>query len=216
MERILVFGTHPDDAEIGAGGTIASFARRGYPVLIVNFRIPAGNGDASEAERERRRKEGERAAGILGAQLCSFGLRREEIRPDARLVGTLDRLLQEFRPTQVYTHWVGDSHPEHVATTRAVLAATRRNSCSVYMYEATIPGGITERAFRPQRFVDISDTIECKIRSLESYETQLEVYGPGWIAAVRGRAAERGFQVGCAYAEAFEVVKEIVRPEPRA
>ena len=129
--------------------------------------------------------------------------------PNARLVGAIDQLLDDVQPTAVYTQWLGDSHPEHVALSRAVLAATRRNRCSVYMYEATIPGGISAHAFRAQKFVDISDTIDSKMASLECYETQVELYGQGWLEAIRGRAAHRGFQIGRRYAEAFEVVKDL-------
>jgi LmbE family N-acetylglucosaminyl deacetylase len=209
QDRIIIFGAHPDDGEIGAGGTIAAYARRGHHVVLVNFRVPGGNGDLSEDERRRRHAEAQRASRTLGAELISFGLKRDAIQPTAELVGTIDDLLAEVKPTAVYTHWLGDSHPEHIGLSRAVLAGTRRNRCSVYMYEATLPGGITGHAFRAQKFVDISDTIDAKIDSLASYETQVNRYGPEWLDAVRGRAALRGFQMGTRYAEAFQVVKEI-------
>ena len=215
-ESIIVFGAHPDDAEIGAGGTIAAYARRGHRTVMVNVRVPGGPDDAVHHDRERRRGEAERAARTLGAELLSLGLARDAIQPNARLVTAIDQLLDDVQPTAVFTHWLGDSHPEHIALSRAVLAATRRNSCSVYMYEATIPGGIRADAFRPQRFVDISDTVDSKMISLECYETQLERYGQGWLEAIRGRAAHRGFQIGRRYAEAFEVVKDVAAiPEVR-
>ena len=209
QERIIVFGAHPDDGEIGAGGTIAAYAQRGHRVLMVNLRVPGGRDDTCHEDRERRRSEAEQAARLLGAQLRSFGLDRDAIQPNAQLVNAFDQLLAELHPTAVYTHWLGDSHPEHVAMSHAVLAAARRNRCSVYMYEATIPGGISARAFRAQKFVDISDTIDNKMASLACYETQLERYGQEWLEAIRGRAAHRGFQIGRRYAEAFEVVKEL-------
>ncbi len=215
-ERIIVFGAHPDDAEIGAGGVVAAYARRGHRVLVVNVRVPGGPDDAVHHDRERRRTEADRAARALGAELFSFGLSRDAIQPNSRLVTAIDQLLTDVAPTAIYTHWLGDSHPEHVALSRAVLAATRRNGCSVYMYEATIPGGISADAFRAQKFIDISDTIDSKMASLECYETQLERYGQGWLEAIRGRAAHRGFQIGRRYAEAFEVVKELAAiPEVR-
>lgn len=215
QERIIVFGAHPDDGEIGAGGTIAAYARLGHRVVLVNFRVPAGNGDTSDEERQRRHNEAEQAAHMLGADLVSFGLARDAIQPTAELVGTIDDLLADVKPTAVYTHWLGDSHPEHIGLSRAVLAATRRNRCSVYMYEATLPGGITGHSFRAQKFVDITQTLDDKIESLARYETQLDRYGQEWLEAVRGRAALRGFQMGARYAEAFQVVKEI-RPIPDA
>ncbi len=208
-ERIIVFGAHPDDGEIGAGGVIAAYAQRGHRVVMVTLRVPGGGDDNNHDERERRRAEGDRAARVLGAELIIFGLSRDAIQPTARLVSAIDRLLADIQPTAIYTHWVGDSHPEHVALSRAVLAATRRNLCSLYMYEATVPGGISAEPFRAQKFVDISDTIDAKMDSLTSYDTQIERYGQEWLAAIRGRAAYRGFQIGRRHAEAFEVVKEL-------
>jgi len=208
-ERIIVFGAHPDDGEIGVGGTIAAYSQRGHSVLMVSMRVPGGRDDGDDAERRRRRGEAERAARGLGAELIVFGLNREAIQPTARLVSAIDQLLADVQPTAVYTHWLGDTHPEHVGLTRAVLAATRKNTCSVYMYEATIPGGISAHSFRAQKFIDISDTIETKMASLASYETQLERYGIEWLDAIRGRAAHRGFQIGGRYAEALQVVKDI-------
>jgi LmbE family N-acetylglucosaminyl deacetylase len=208
-ESVLVFGAHPDDCEIGAGGTMAAYAKRGHRVVMVNLRVPAGCDDSKAEEKTRRRLESEDAARILGVDLMSFALRRDAIRPDARLVTAIDRLLLDLEPSAVFTHWIGDSHPEHVAASRAVLASTRRNRCSVYMYEPTIPGGVTPHAFRPQKFIDISDTIDTKIACLSCYETQVRTYGEVWLEAIRGRAAYRGFQIGRRYAEAFQVVKEV-------
>ena len=208
-ERIVVFGAHPDDGEIGAGGTIAAYARRGHRVVMVNLRVPGGKDDTSHHDQSRRQVEVVQAAETLGAELVSLGLPRDAIQPNARLVGAFDQLLGEVQPTAVYTQWLGDSHPEHVALSRAVLAATRRNGCSVYMYEATIPGGISPHAFRAQKFVDISETIEPKMASLVCYQTQTERYGPEWLEAIRGRAAHRGFQMGRRYAEVFQVVKDV-------
>ena len=209
QERIIVFGAHPDDGEIGAGGTIAAYAQRGHRVVMVTLRVPGGKDDACHLDQQRRRGEGIAAAKTLGAELITFGLPRDAIQPNARLVGALDQLLADIHPTAVYTQWLGDSHPEHVALSRAVLAATRHNRCSVYMYEATVPGGVSAHAFRPQQFIDISDTIGQKMASLACYETQVEIYGDGWLEAIRGRAAHRGFQIGRRYAEAFQVVKQI-------
>jgi len=125
------------------------------------------------------------------------------------LVTAIDRVIADVRPTAIYTHWLGDSHPEHIAMTRAVLASARRNTSSLYMYEATLPGGISPDPFHAQKFVDISDTIDAKMASLACYDTQLEAYGQSWLDAIRGRAAYRGFQMGRPYAEAFSVVKDI-------
>ncbi len=189
-QSIIVIGAHPDDAEIGAGGTMAAYAKRGHRVVMVNVRVPGGGrDDHCHDTRKRRRCEADVAAEALGVELVSYGLSRRDIHDTAGMVSMLDELLADVRPHAVYTHWVGDTHPEHISLSRAVFAATRRNRCSVYMYEATLPGGISAHSFRAQKYVDITDTIEEKMKSLEAYETQVASYGQGWLDAIRGRAA---------------------------
>ncbi len=75
------------------------------------------------------------------------------------------------------------------------------------MYETTIPGGITEQSFRSQLYIDISDYIEVKVSALNCFDSQQLRCGPIWIDAVSGRAAYRGYQMNCKYAECFEVIR---------
>ena len=77
------------------------------------------------------------------------------------------------------------------------------------MYEQALPSGLTPYAFRAQVFVDISDTIETKIKSVLAHNSQVQNFSEQWVQGIRGRATYRGFQINVEYAEAFEVVKEI-------
>jgi LmbE family N-acetylglucosaminyl deacetylase len=77
------------------------------------------------------------------------------------------------------------------------------------MYEQTIPGGIVPGGFKAQSFVDISDFIDQKIASIQAHQSQHELNGELWLQGVKGRAMYRGYQMNVAYAEAFEVIKEI-------
>src|ERR1051325_436606 len=86
QERILVFGAHPDDCEIGAGGIIGAYVEWGHRVVMVNLRVPCKCDGPCEEEEQQRRKEGERAARALGAELITFGLARDAIQPNAREV----------------------------------------------------------------------------------------------------------------------------------
>jgi LmbE family N-acetylglucosaminyl deacetylase len=92
--------------------------------------------------------------------------------------------------------------------TRAVIAASRDVN-NLFMYETTIPGGITENAFRPQLYVDITDSSEIKANALECFESQKIRGGQLWINAVLGRCSYRGYQMNTKYAEAFEVIKTV-------
>jgi LmbE family N-acetylglucosaminyl deacetylase len=120
-----------------------------------------------------------------------------------------DKVMNDFPPDIIYTSWINDSHQDHVNVSKTTIAAARKNNCSLYMYEQAIPSGITPYAFRPQAFVDISDTIEIKIKSVLAYESQVQSFSEQWIQSISGRAAYMGFRINVKYAEAFEVIKEI-------
>jgi LmbE family N-acetylglucosaminyl deacetylase len=200
--RVLVFGAHPDDMEIGMGGTIAKHVDAGHDVLMVIATVPT--------QREERLREAEEGARILGARLEILDIPPEEMGVNRRTVREFDRLFTAVDPHLVYTHWDQDSHQDHNAVSRAVISAGRRNRCSILMYEQTIPGGVTPGGFKAQSFVDISAHMERKRRSIVVHRTQIEVNGGDWwLDGVQGRAMYRGYQMNVRFAEAFEVVKEI-------
>lgn len=199
--KVLVFGAHPDDLEIGMGGTIAKHVDKGDQVVMVVGTVPS--------QAERRKIEARRGAEILGGELRFLEIESDEFEYNRRLVGQIDRLLTELDPELVYTHWDQDSHQDHNNLSRGVMSATRKNRCSVLMYEQTIPGGIVPGGFKAQSFVDVSDYIDLKIEAIRAHESQHELNGDLWLQGVRGRASYRGFQINVAHAEAFEVIKEI-------
>jgi LmbE family N-acetylglucosaminyl deacetylase len=200
--RVLVFGAHPDDLEIGMGGTIAKHVDAGDDVLMVVATIPS--------RREERLREAAEGARILGACLEILDIAPDDLGHNRRTIREFDRLLSSVDPHLVYTQWEQDSHQDHSAVSRAVISAARRNRCSLLMYEQTIPGGVVPGGFKAQSFVDISAFMERKTQSILAHRTQIELNGgEWWLDGVRGRAMYRGYQMNAQYAEAFEVVKEI-------
>ncbi len=199
--KVLAFGAHPDDLEIGMGGTIARYTTRGHEVLMVVATVPN--------RREERVREAEEAAAILGADLVVMDVIPDELVFSRQLVRKFDQIYSGFGPDVVYTHSNNDSHQDHAAVTNAVIATTRKNDCSLYMYEQTIPGGIGPKPFRGQYYVDVSDTIMMKLDSIMAHRTQLDTYGPWWLEGVKGRAMYYGFKINVKYAEIFEVIKDI-------
>ena len=199
--KVLVFGAHPDDMEIGMGGTIAKHASLGDAVHMVVTTVPS--------QPERRREEAQRGAEILGATFSCLDIPAEKMEYNRKLIGQVDALLADFSPDLIYTHWDKDSHQDHNTISRSVISAARKNRASLFMYEQTIPGGIVPEGFRDQSFVDISDFIDTKIQSIMAHESQLAANGDWWLQGVKGRAMYRGYQINVKYAEAFEVIKEI-------
>jgi N-acetylglucosamine malate deacetylase 1 len=201
---IVAFGAHPDDIEIGMGGTVAKLVGLGYDVNLVVATLP--NFVATDT-KEDRRKEATLSAKVMGCKAPEFlDLAPDEVIVGRKFVTLIDKLIKKHEPEAVFTQWIGDSHQDHQALTRAVIAASR-DIDNLFMYETTIPGGITENPFRPQLFVDVTQTLDLKRNALDCFDSQKIRCGPIWIDALVGRCSYRGYQMNTKYAEAFEVVK---------
>lgn len=201
--KILVVGAHPDDIEPQMGGTIAKFTKKGYEVVIIQFT------DTGEKEKDIRNRESLKSAEILGAKIKYLHYEQNNFIFKRELVQKLDNIIAEYQPDEIYTCWEHDSHQDHQTVSKIVLAASRKNIANVYFFEPIIPGGITPYGFKSNYFIDISDTIDTKIKSIKAYNSQLNKFGDNWIHAIYGRAKLRGFQINVSYAEAFHIVKKI-------
>ena len=203
-KKVVVFGAHPDDLEIGMGGTVAKLVRLGYNVNLVIATLP---NFVKTDTKEGRKSEAIESAKILGCSAPEFlDLAPDEITFGRNFVNKVDGIIQKYGPGVVFTQWIGDSHQDHQALTKAVIAACRDQK-DVFMYETTIPGGITEHSFRPQLFVDITTTIDIKKSALDCFRSQIIRCGQIWIPAVLGRCSYRGYQMNVNQAEAFEVIR---------
>ena len=203
-KTIVAFGAHPDDLEIGMGGTIAKLSAMGYNVQPVIATLP--NFVKSDT-KEGRKSESLLSAKVMGCKPPIFlDLSPEQMVFGRKLVTLIDSLITEHKPDSIFTQWHGDSHQDHQILTSSVISACR-NQNNLFMYETTIPGGITEKSFRPQLFVDVTETIDIKKNALECFQSQFIRCGEIWIPAVIGRCSYRGYQVDAKYAEAFEVIK---------
>ncbi|MFA7616434.1 MAG: PIG-L family deacetylase [Weeksellaceae bacterium] len=209
-KKVLALAPHADDIEIGMGGSIARLVQNGYEVKIINLIIPCEDvfGKSSETAKKIRMAESVKSAEIMGVEMETLDLNPYNFGYNRETTKLFDQIIRDFDPGHVFMTWEHDSHQDHQALAKIVYGATRKNRCSVYMYETMIPGGISTYAFRPQMFINISDHIDQKKQSIDAYKS---VFGNNSIAeAIIGRASFRGSQIGVKYAEAFEIVKEII------
>ena len=207
--KVLAFGAHADDVEIGMGGTVARMIEEGHEVKIVCAIIPheSIDGVSNLKDKEIRHKAAIDAANILGASIEILDIDPYEFTLNRKYTKIFDQIVKAYKPDEVYVNWHHDSHQDHRAIANMIFSSARKNNFSLYMYESMIPGGIVAESFRPQLFINISDTIEKKIASLKTYYS-ISLYdqvGEGIV----GRASFRGHQIGVKYAEVFEVVKKI-------
>jgi 4-oxalomesaconate hydratase len=228
-KRILVVSAHAADFCSRAGGTIAKYANAGHFVRILGLtygeRGESGdfwreNPEASEdAAKATRREESTKAAAILGAEV------RFQDWGDYPLVIGRERLVElaeEIRdaaPDIILTHWhKAPYNQDHQYTTDAVIRAcglanaaglktahpARRWPSAIYFFEAGVPWTEFEE-FRPDTYIDITDTFDQKLRALKELKSQLQL--PEWYT---NYALQRGLQArsfsgnqSIKYAEAF-------------
>lgn len=115
--RVLVLAPHPDDELIGCGGTLCRLAAAGAEVTILQATDGAGLPSLEDLPEARRRsvrlEEAERVAAALGARLLLWRERDQGLRCSDETVRRLAVVLEELRPTHVFTPFLGDVHPDH-------------------------------------------------------------------------------------------------------
>ena len=205
--RILAIGAHADDIEVSVGGTIAHLRELNHEVQMLVHVIPCEdkNGNSCVEKKSQRLKYQKNAAKILDADVKILDLDPHTLQYNRKLVQGIDKAIRELKPNLIFTHWNGDSHQDHKAIASATFSAARRNDVSVLLYEQLTLGGITPFSFKNHVYVDISNVIETKIKSVRAYK----FLSDGDIEAVYSLARFRGNQIGVKYAECFEVCKAI-------
>lgn len=197
---VLALGAHPDDLELGVGGTLALLASSGVNVVMGVVSVPN--------KYDERIKEAERAAKILGAQVRFLfpdkQCRVEDLKT-YQLVDKIDALINELKPAALMSHGLADFHRDHVLVYNACLAAQRLNFFDFFTYHPTSTRPCP-LPFFPQVYVDISATVDLKMQSIRAHTSQfgdrgLDPTHPLDVARHFGRLA------GVEFAEGLEVVR---------
>jgi LmbE family N-acetylglucosaminyl deacetylase len=218
----LAIGAHPDDAEFGAGGTLARWAGDGAEIhLLVMTDGSKGSWDreADPTELAARRAEEQRAAaGELGAAGVHFGGHPDgEMEYSMALRAQVCRFIRELRPAVVLGHdpWQRyQLHPDHRVTGLAVVDGVVAARDHLFFPDQGLePHRPTAlllwSADEPNHWEDVSGTLDRKVAALMHHASQIETTmgGPGaraaFAEAVTGRAAELGRPAGLAAAESF-------------
>lgn len=207
MPRILAIGAHLDDVELGCGGVLALAARRQYPVAVVVVTRSSYVGLSTVRGREDAVREGRAALQVLGlAEPIELDYPTMDIPDTSDVVMRIERVINEFEPTVIFTHDVFSTHQDHRRTGWSSLSAGRKVP-SILAFESMTPSASLPRPFRPQLYVDVSVTIEQKLEAIRRHDTQVRRYGNEWIRAISARATLRGWEARVDYAEAFEVLR---------
>lgn len=197
---VLALGAHPDDVELGIGGTLARLRRCGARTVIAVVSVPGDHGV--------RLREAERAADILGAELRVLidapGRRIEDFK-NYELVTLMDRQVKELAPAAVLCHGRNELHRDHVMVHDAAAASQRLRYFDFFTYQPSFCRPVAT-AFQPRAYVDITESIDTKMRAIDSHASQFASRGIA-TDVYRDMARLAGRLVGVPYAEGLDVTR---------
>ena len=223
---LLVFGPHPDDIEIGAGGTVAKHAAMGLRVGLCDL---TGGEMGSNGTVEQRLAEAEEARKVLGA------VWRINLHWPDRAIGSsgdnvviATEMIRRVRPKAIALPYWSDRHPDHVAASKVLIEAIFNAGLRRYRAqgepwkpEMTSYYFINEST-QPSFVVDVSDHYETKRRALACHASQFRpataggvqtrLTSPRFMTLIESRDAQFGVLAGVDFAEGFVLREPVLRP----
>lgn len=214
---------HPDDAEFTCGGTVARWAREGCEVHYVCLTDGSAGSNEPGITREELRpirdREQRAAAEVLGVKSVTFlgevdGMLEVNVDTRRKVCREVRRLRPEVIVAQDPSRlWFGTgyiNHTDHKRAGELALSAIMPDAPTRPMFPELLDEGLEPfevpnlylSVNEPEAYVDITDTIDLKLKALAQHVSQLKVEDvEKWV---RERAATWGEQAGCEYAEGFK------------
>ena len=225
-KRVLVVGPHPDDQELGMGGTIALLARDGHDVLVLDMTDgePTPFGDPETRAREAARAAEFLSIGPTPVRRLQLGLRNRFVAHTIEARHAVAGVMRAHRPDIVFLPYFEDAHPDHIAVTRIVEDAR----FDAKLTGVAMPGDGGAPPFHPPRMiyyfcthlrlvpqpsfiVDISGVLDVRSRAVAAYASQFEKNpkNRGVPAMVEQQARYFGSRIGAEAGEPFYVREPI-------
>ncbi len=226
--NILVLAAHPDDAELGCGGTIIKHVALGHKVGVVDFTRgelgTRGTADTRDAEARA-------SASILGLSIRdNLNFKDGFFQNDEHHQKEIIRVIRKYQPDIVLANAIYDRHPDH-----GNAAELSFKSCFLSGLEKveTTDSGKPQKAWRPKIIyhyiqsqwikpdfiVDVTSHWDTKMMAVKAFKTQFhdpdstepETYisSEGFLKMVESRGIELGHAIGCRYGEGFTVRRTI-------
>lgn len=219
---ILVLAAHPDDAELGCGGTIINHVAAGYKVGIVDFT----RGELGTRGTPKTREQ----EALASAKILGLTARENLNLPDGFFQNSKEHQLavikavRKYQPSIVLANATHDRHPDHgrgsdLAFESCFLSGLTKietideNGKQIAWRPTALYHYIQSQFIEPDFVVDISETWEKKLEAIRAFKTQFfdpaskepETYisNPGFLKMLEARAVEMGHAIGVKYGEGF-------------
>lgn len=160
--KILAIGAHPDDIELGCGGTLSRLIGSGCEVdlLVCTYGLtPRGN-------------EAYVASEALGASSCVVLAYHDSTLHEKpyQLIRDIEQVISNVAPEIIFVHTARDNHLDHTSVYRATVAAARHSTATILCYQS--PSSVN---FQPRFFVDLRlSALKAKELALADHESQKE------------------------------------------
>ena len=226
MSRILVVAAHPDDEVLGVGATIKKMSKDHeiYILIVTDGCSSQYRGQNVEKMIAEKKVMAKKAAELLGAKDVLFGDlpdMRLDTMPHTEVNAVIERAVDEISPEIVFTHHYGDVNLDHQMCYKSTMVATRPSTGScvkkIYTYEVLSAtewqSSTAPHVFIPNTYVEVDDEmLDCKKQAMKTYTMEFRKYPHTRSAeAIDHLAAFRGQSVGVCAAEAFCLVREVIK-----
>ena len=208
-DTILVFSAHSDDFVLGAGSTIARYAKEGKTIKVIVFSY----GEKSHPwlkvhiTKKMRAEEAFQASKILGCKTSFLDLHEFKFYEDFQRNTTaqeLRDLIIKDKPLKIFTHSQEDPHPDHQAVNKITLelydSFPSSSKPEIYTYSVWNP--VSFRTFYPALYVDATKTFSTKLKALHKFHSQrIHIAYPFLLLVFR--SFKDGFHIGKRFGEKF-------------
>lgn len=225
---ILVLAAHPDDAELGCGGTIAKQVSLGRKVGVIDFTRGELGTRGTVVTRDQEAQESARILGLSVRENLNF--RDGFFQNDESHQREVIRIIRKYQPEIVIANAIYDRHPDH-----GKGSSLSFESCfyAGLTKIETKDNGVNQSAWRPKHLyhfiqsqllppdfvVDVSDFWDTKMKSVRAFKTQFHdptsnepetfISSPAFIKLLEARGHEFGLSIGASYGEGFTVRRVI-------
>lgn len=214
---ILVFGAHPDDVELGCGGTVIKLISQGKKLAIIDLT----KGElGTRGTPQTRKEECKNATKILGVEIReNMDFKDGFFENDEKHKLALIKKIREYCPEIVIANAPSDRHPDHGRASQIVLDACFLSGLEKVETKQKIwrPKAIYHyiqfNNLKPDLVVDISSQMDKKLEAVTAYKTQFYdaeskeketiISKKGFLKSVKYRAQDLGRLSNCEYAEGF-------------
>ncbi|MHA1289101.1 MAG: PIG-L deacetylase family protein [Candidatus Thorarchaeota archaeon] len=221
--RILTISAHPDDETLGCGGTLLKHQASGdsvYWLIVTQTYEPQWtkkeiNQKATEIDQVSK------AYGMKQYFKLGFPTVKLDTVPYSDLIGSIRKIISEVKPNIIYLVHPNDVHTDHNVVFTATMSVVKpfymkkfgvkRILCFETLSSTETAPTHSHKVFTPNLYHDISPFIERKIEIMGLFESEAQDNPmPRGPSAIRALARHRGATVGVEYAEAFELVRELI------